>query len=213
VSKTRRFWIAVALFVLVPGVVQFFLAINNPSPPVTYTPVDTPSSTPAEPSCSDLRAEKVRLEELRDSESKETLNEINNRQRDSLLSRLKQLREESNLSAEEWSNIKSLVARAASDEPPIFGLDPEFVTVSKSIDRLIKSGKIRPYLDEDVIDLGQALANKPNEDFELVLANKECFDEFEISMAESISKVSVESAWEKKKSANDFVDVLTYKNR
>jgi hypothetical protein len=201
VSKTRRFWIAVALFVLVPGVVQFFLAINNPSPPVTYTPVDTPSSTPAEPSCSDLRAEKVRLEELRDSESKETLNEINNRQRDSLLSRLKQLREESNLSAEEWSNIKSLVARAASDEPPIFGLDPEFVTVSKSIDRLIKSGKIRPYLDEDVIDLGQALANK------------ECFDEFEISMAESISKVSVESAWEKKKSANDFVDVLTYKNR
>jgi hypothetical protein len=160
-----------------------------------------------------LRAEKVRLEELRDSESKETLNDINNRQKDSLLSRLEQLRQESNLSAEEWSNIKSLVARAASDEPPIFGLDPEYVAVSKSIERLLKSGKIRPYLDEDVIELGQELANKPSEDFELVLANKECFDEFEILMAESISKLTVESAWGKKKTANDFVDVLTYKNR
>ncbi len=212
-SKTRRFLIAVALFVLVPGVVQFFLAIKNPSPPVTYTPVDSPSPTPAASSCSDLRAEKVRIEELRDSQINETFNEINKRQKDSLLSRLKQLRQEGNFSAEEWSNIKSLVARAASDGPPIFALDPEFVTVRKSIDRLIKSGKIRPYFDEDVIDLGQELANKPNEDFELVLANKECFDEFEILMAESISKVTVESAWGKKKTADDFVDVLTYKNR
>ena len=87
------------------------------------------------------------------------------------------------------------------------------MAVSKSIERLLKSGKIRPYLDEDVIELGQELANKPSEDFELVLANKECFDEFEILMAESISKLTVESAWGKKKTANDFVDVLTYKNR
>jgi len=213
VSGVKRIWIALALFVLVPGAVQFVLAIKNPSPPVTYAPIETPSPSAIQPTCWDLRTERVRLEELRKSENTKTLNEINNRQRDSLLSRLEQLRQENNLSSEEWSNIKSLVAQAATDGPPIFGLDPEFVAASKSIDRLIKSGKVRPYFDEDVIELGQELASRPKEDFELVLANKECFDELDILMAESFSKVSVASAWGEKKTANDFVEVLTYKNR
>jgi len=213
VSGVKRIWIALALFVLVPGAVQFVLAIQNPSQPVTYAPVQTSSPTPTQPTCLDFRAERVRLEELRESESKRILNEINNRQRDSLLTRLEQLRKERIFSAEELSNIKSLVARAATDGPPIFGLDPEFVAARKSLDRLIKSGKVRPYFDNDVIELGQELASRPKEDFEFVLANKECFDELDILMAESFSKVSVESAWGEKKTANDFVEVLTYKNR
>jgi hypothetical protein len=213
-SRTKGMLLAIGLFVFVPAIYNLFLA--SVSSPEQNAPIATKSSSPSpsSSSCLDIRQEKATIEEAEKERRKDTLNTLYERQREILLKNLESLRKRALLSDEEWKKIEFVTANAVSDNFPLSPFDDEYLAVHKTIDSLLEKRYLPKYFDEQVISMGNDLANTPNQAFVFVLQNRECFDEIDILMAESLINVSkVDAAWDNKKTATDFVQVLNRRNR
>ena len=80
-------------------------------------------------------------------------------------------------------------------------------------DKLLNGNHISRFLDSEVIELGENLANTKNPEFLWILKYEKCFDVLEVKATKSLVRVSseVDSQWGEEQSAEDFVEVLLYK--
>ena len=177
----------------------------------TSNPVPTASATPSnsESTCLDIRNQKGALEEEVDRKNKETLKEIESTQKAFLLNRLRQLKERNILNEEEFNQIIGISEGGPMERLKSF--PKYFLQVSDTLDRLIRQKHLKPYYEDELIAKGEQLADTPNPTYEFVLKNKKCFDEYEVSLAESMKALSekpIKSGWRKKKTGADFAGVL-----
>lgn len=213
-SKARRILLAFGLFILVPAIYSLVMAsISSPEPNPSRS-ISSASPSPSPISCYDIRRTKASIEEADRKRQSDSLNAIYNRQRNILLENLNKLNQKGLLGDEEWNNVKYLVEYADSNKFPMSPFDDEYVAAQSVLDLLLNSKKLPRYYDEQVVSMGEDLANTEKRAFVFVLENEECFDEFDILMAESFSNIPrVKSAWADEKNAADFLNVLTWRDR
>jgi len=126
-----------------------------------------------------------------------------------LLGKLEELSSIRKISPDEFRQIKEISEGILLERLESF---PEnFLDVSSTLDRLIKQKHLSPYFQKEVVALGEQLAASSNPTYAFILANRTCFDDLDIRMAEnfdSIDAKSIESGWGKKKNGEDFALVL-----
>jgi hypothetical protein len=213
-SRTKRILLAIGLFILIPAIYNLTLASVSSPQPNSPISIKSASPSPSRSSCLEIRQAKASIEEVEREQRKDALNSIYKRQREILLSKLESLHKRALISDEEWKNIESIIENADSDNLPLSPFEDEFLVAKETIESLLEKRYLPKYFDEQVISMGNNLANTPNQAFVFVLQNRECFDELDILMAESLINVSkVDAAWDDKQTATDFVQVLNRRNR
>jgi hypothetical protein len=213
-SRTKRILLAIGLFILIPAIYNLILASVSSPQPNSPISIKSASPSPSSSSCFVIRQAKATIEEAEREQRKDTLNSIYKRQREILLSKLESLHKRALLSDKEWKNIEFIIANADSDNLPLSPLEDEFIAAKETIESLLEKRYLPKYFEEQVISMGNDLANTPNPAFVFVLQNRECFEELDILMAESLIKASkVDAAWDNQKTATDFVQVLNRRIR
>lgn len=208
-SKGKKILLFFAFFVFLPGFIAFVTENPESRNQINVEP-KTPAPEPSQNSCFDIRAEKSRLEQATDKNSEDALNEINRLQKKFLLKELQELSGRGLISSKEFSQIEDISEGTLQER--LDSLAENFIDVSATLDRLIKQKNLSPYFNEEVVALGEQLAAPSNPTFAFILANRTCFDDLDIWMAESFTSIdakSIESNWGKKKSGADFALVLT----
>jgi hypothetical protein len=214
-SLKKRLLIAFAFFVLLPIAYQFItdlLGIESNRKQIAQTTVEA-SPTPTQLTCFDIRQERTRLKEVADTERNTALKQIPAIQKDRLIQQLQSLYENKFVTQSQWNSIQSLQALVNSEDLPVSPLVTEYIAVNKTLEYLLDKKLIKPYFDSDVIVLGEKLASSSNPELLYVIDNSKCFESWDVDLAKSLSNLSVKSAWDDKKTAADFVQVLTWRNR
>lgn len=202
-SKGKRILLAIVLFVLLPG----FITLMTEKPESRNqigVEQKTPTPSPSQSTCFDIRAERNRLEDATDKSREAALNEINTLQKKFLLSELQELRGGGLITSNEFRQIEDISER-------LDAFAENYLDVSATLDRLIKQKHLSPYFKQEVVALGEQLAASSNPTYALILANRTCFDDLDIRMAENFDLIdakSIESGWGKKKDGGDFALVL-----
>lgn len=204
-SKGRRVLLFICFFVVLPGVIAF---VTEEPTPKQRSSVEqkSPTPSPSKSTCFDLRTEKDRIEEANDEKREETLKEINMLQKKFLLGELKELSRRGKITSDEFRQIVDI-----SEGTPLERLESfaeNFLEVSSTLDRLIEQKYLSPYLQKDVVALGEQLAASSNPANAFVLANRTCFDDLDILTAESLESINVKSGWGKKQRGADFASML-----
>lgn len=202
-SNGKRILLVLVLLVFLPGFIAF---ITEEPKSRNQISVEQRTSTPSpsQSTCFDIRAERNRLEEAADKSREEALNEINSLQKKFLLSELQELSGKGLITSNEFRQIEDI-----SEQLDAFA--ENFLDVSATLDRLIKQKHLSPYFKQEVVALGEQLAASSNPTYAFILANRTCFDDLDILMAENFNSIdakSIESGWGKKKDGGDFALVL-----
>lgn len=208
-SKGKRLFLFFAFFILLPGIISIWIDEPKTQDNVIFEQA-TPTPSPTQIDCFDVRREKDRLEEENDQKGEDALKEIYMIQKEFLLSRIQELFDKQIISADEFAQIEAISQGTALERLMAFA--ENISEVSETLDRLIAQKHLRLYYEKNVISLGEQLASTTDPTFEFVLANRKCFNELDITLAESIVSLNVESiksGWAKKKNGTDFASVLS----
>jgi hypothetical protein len=218
-SIRRRLLIALAFFVILPGAFQFISAIFTTTEvtplPHSKTIAQSPkaSLTPSQLNCIDIRLEEERLATSTKEDSNAKLNLIYSKQRTYLVARIESLYQKDLVTNDELQNIKSLITLANRDGAPISPFLEEYLKAESTIERLLKNKLLKPFFEEEVVDLGDSLASAKNPALLIKSENPDCFEVWDVEMARQLLNIDVKSAWGSKKTAIDFVNVLVWRNR
>ena len=202
-SKGKRIILVLVLLVFLPGFIAFITEEPKSRNQISVEQ-RTITPSPSQSTCFDIRAERNRLEEATDKSREAALNEINALQKKFLLSELQELSGRGLITSNEFRQIKDISER-------LDAFAENFLDVSATLDRLIKQKHLSPYFKQEVIALGEQLAASSNPTYALILANRTCFDDLDIRMAENFNSIdakSIESGGGKKKDGGDCSLIL-----
>lgn len=216
-TAKKRLLTAFAFFVILPATYQLIVDQVGRDTKATPIPISSPTQSsidtakPSKPSCIQIRGEAEDAKLATDNARNVKLNELYFKQKTVLLKRLQALHENKQMTEDQWRSISYLVEFSTSDGPPISQFVEEFIKGEEIFKSLIKRNLLEPYFDKEVIKLGNELAKSVNPEWLITTNNPECFEKYEVDAAESFLNIKVKPAWENKKEAAEFVEVLIYR--
>lgn len=149
--------------------------------------------------------------------------EINKLQATMFTAKIKELYRLSLITQEDWDLFNFVTTSSPFNVPRdgkenVVGRDSEVskkiekyfdakLKLNAIVERWINKELITPYYFKEVIAKGEELARHKSPRNDLILQNKECFSEMDISMAESLRNLKVSSNWGNRKTAAELLEV------